>query len=191
MFRTVLKRHNIAAGDFPDLTDFRSKLEELDFSKFAALKPQLIEAAETTLATDIPRLMEALPRSTDPAIDVKLITPDFDGDEAAGEDLVSNPFGDDEAQIWCLEPYIAEYKPEFDSHERGGHVSGAAVKEILTASNIDVKTLRKIWDLADIDKDGKLDLHEFVIAKFLTARVQEGTELPVHLDPEMIPPEKR
>ena len=34
VFKSVLKRHNLAAGDFPDLEDFRSKLKEHEFSKF-------------------------------------------------------------------------------------------------------------------------------------------------------------
>ncbi|CAE7706975.1 EHD1 [Symbiodinium microadriaticum] len=190
VFRTVMKRHNLAPGDFPDIADFRSKLVELDFSKFAVLKQQLIDAADTTLATDIPRLMEALPRSIDPAIDVKLVTPDFDCEAHPGDEA-SNPFDEDGAAVWCMEPFVTEFKPEFDRHQQNGHVSGSVMKEILTASNIDVKTLRKIWDLADIDKDGQLDLQEFVIARFLTARVLEGTELPVDLDAEMIPFEKR
>lgn len=70
-------------------------------------------------------------------------------------------------------------------------MSGIVMKDILTASNMDVKTLRKIWDLSDIDKDDQLDLHEFVIAKFLTSRVQQGDELPSQLDPEMIPSQKK
>lgn len=184
-----MKRYNLAPGDFPDLNDYRSKLEEQDFSKFASLKPQLIEAADTTLATDIPRLMEALPRSTDPAIDVKLITPSFDNDVQVGGES-SNPFGEDDV-VWCMEPFINEYKVEFDQNQSGGFVSGMKVKDILTASNMDIKTLRKIWDLSDIDKDGQLDLQEFVIAKFLTSRVLEGDELPTQLDADMIPPNKR
>jgi EH domain-containing protein 1 len=184
-----MKRYNLAPGDFPDLNDYRSKLEEQDFSKFSSLKPQLVEAADTTLATDIPRLMEALPRSTDPAIDVKLITPAFDNEAETGGES-SNPFGEDEI-AWCMEPFVGEYKPEFDQHQSNGFVSGIKMKEILTASNMDVKTLRKVWDLSDIDKDGQLDLQEFVIAKFLTARVQEGDDLPAQLDPDMIPFSKR
>lgn len=110
-----MKRYNLSPGDFPDIEDFRSKLREQDFSKFAALKPQLVESAEATLSTDIPRLMEALPRSTDSEIDVKLITPAFENESITGE--ISNPFGEDEAAAaWCIEPFVSEYKPEFEQH---------------------------------------------------------------------------
>jgi len=62
VFKSVLKRYNLAAGDFPDLEDFRSKLKEHDFSKFQALRPKMIEEIETVMGSDFPRLMEALPR---------------------------------------------------------------------------------------------------------------------------------
>lgn len=62
VFKSVLKRYNLAAGDFPDLEDFRSKLKEHDFSKFQALRPKMIDEIETVMGSDFPRLMEALPR---------------------------------------------------------------------------------------------------------------------------------
>lgn len=190
VFRAVMKRYNLAPGDFPEIKDFKSKLEEQDFAKFAVLKPQLIETAESALSADIPRLMEALPRSVDPTTDVQLITPTFENDGKASGDL--NPFGDDSASNpWCMDDYVPEYKPLFDERSVNGHIAGGVAKEILTASGIDIPSLRKIWDLSDIDKDGQLDLEEFVIAMFLTSRVKAGDELPVSLDPDMIPLSKR
>jgi EH domain-containing protein 1 len=191
VFRSVLKRHNLAPGDFPEIKDFRSKLEEQDFSKFAVLKPQLIETADSALSIDIPRLMEALPRSVDPTTDVQLITPTFDADVKASGEL--NPFGSDdpEASGWCLDEFVPEYQPLFDQRNTNGFITGGVAKEILTSSGIDVPSLRKIWDLSDIDKDGQLDFEEFVIAMFLTSRVKAGDEIPGTLDPEMVPLSKR
>jgi len=34
---------------------------------------------------------------------------------------------------------------------------------LLIDSKLSVDTLGKIWDLADMDKDGKLDQHEFAV----------------------------
>lgn len=196
VFRTVQKRYNLPPGDFPEIKDFTSKLAEQDFSKFAQLRLPLIEAAELTLSTDIPRLMEALPRSVDPASDVQLITPDFPddtkGDGNAGDQADSNPFGaDDTDSSWCMDPYIPQYRDTFDQRQVNGFITGAAAKEILTASGLDKPSLRKIWELSDMDKDGQLSLEEYVIAMFLTSRVKEGEALPAALDPEMIPPSRR
>ena len=51
--------------------------------------------------------------------------------------------------------------------------------------------LRKIWELSDIDKDGHLDLEEFVIAMYLSEISKLGEELPSKLDPSMIPKGKK
>jgi EH domain-containing protein 4 len=183
-----MKRYNLAAGDFPDIKDFKAKLEEQDFSKFAALKPQMIETADSALSIDIPRLMEALPRSVDPT-DLQLITPTFDDAKVSGD---LNPFGDDAGpSVWCMEEYVPEYKPLFDERNTNGFITGAVAKEILTASGIDTPSLRKIWELSDLDKDGQLDFEEFVIAMYLTSRVKAGDDIPGSLDPEMIPLSKR
>jgi EH domain-containing protein 1 len=43
VFRTVLKQHHLAPGDFPDLEHFRSKLSDMNFSNFPKLKPQKLQ----------------------------------------------------------------------------------------------------------------------------------------------------
>jgi hypothetical protein len=65
VFRTVMKKFNLAPGDFPDIHDFQEKLQEMDFRKFHTLKQKLIDDIDSVLGNDIPRLMEALPRSLD------------------------------------------------------------------------------------------------------------------------------
>lgn len=52
-------------------------------------------------------------------------------------------------------------------------------------------SLRKIWSLADVDKDGYLDLEEFCIAMHLITTAQAGEELPDALEEDMVPPSKR
>jgi hypothetical protein len=39
------------------------------------------------------------------------------------------------------------------------------VKGVLMDSKLPVDTLGKIWDLADMDKDGMLDRHEFMVVR--------------------------
>ena len=57
-----MKKYNLAPGDFPDIQDFQSKLQEMDFTKFNRLKQKMIDDVEQVLGNDFPRLMEALPR---------------------------------------------------------------------------------------------------------------------------------
>lgn len=44
-----------------------------------------------------------------------------------------------------------------------GMIPGNKVKGVLMDSKLPLDTLGKIWELADQDKDGMLDRHEFVV----------------------------
>jgi len=108
-----------------------------------------------------------------------------------------NPWGDDDddngvaaSQTWALDEYIPTYSPQFHPIQKNGLVTGGAAKGILSASGLPNNVLRKIWELSDIDKDGALDLHEFVIAMFITDMVKQGSEVPLQLDADMYPPGK-
>ena len=45
-------------------------------------------------------------------------------------------------------------------------------------SDLEVADLRKIWDLADIDHDGKMDAGEFAVAMWLVNEKMAGKPLP-------------
>lgn len=107
------------------------------------------------------------------------------------EAKATNPWEEESAnESWALHSYVSKYTPSFNSVAVDGFVSGKAAKDVLMASGLAVGTLRKIWDLSDIDKDGKLDLHEFVVASYLAEMVAQGKEVPPALDPSQIPPGK-
>jgi hypothetical protein len=55
-------------------SEFQMKLAEQDFAKFHHLRPRMIEDAEAVLAQDIPRLMEALPRSLEPSLSATTVS---------------------------------------------------------------------------------------------------------------------
>lgn len=190
VFRSVMKKYNLAPGDFPDIADYKAKLAEQDFSKFNALKPKLIEDAESVLSVEFPRLMEALPRTLDnfapQPVDLG-VAPGDDGGNPFGDEDDGKPAGDS----WILAEYIPMYQAQFNSTASNGTVSGAAAKGVLGGSGLPMTSLRRIWDLADIDKDGQLDLHEFVIAMVLIDMVKKGHAVPERLDDEMIPVDKR
>ena len=71
------------------------------------------------------------------------------------DDDDANPWGDaDDAggDGWALAEYVPRYKAQFDATQRGGVVSGAGAKPLLTATGLPTAKLRKIWELADVDK---------------------------------------
>ncbi|XP_054278220.1 epidermal growth factor receptor substrate 15-like isoform X2 [Macrosteles quadrilineatus] len=66
---------------------------------------------------------------------------------------------------WAVKPHEREkYDQLFDSLQPlNGVIPGNKVKGLLLDSKLPMDTLGKIWDLADMDKDGSLDRHEFVV----------------------------
>jgi len=217
-FRSLVKKYNLAPGDFPDIAEYQGKLKEMEFSKFSVLKQKLIDDAENVLSQDIPRLMEALPRDmgdgmTSDNPDAPLSFPGGNTGSSSAEYAVTgtpaayaeaveanpwaeeevavtkSPFDDDEEEdTWALRPYVATYKDQFDRVQQGGFCSGAAAKQVLQASGLPVAALRQIWGLADADKDGQLSLNEFVVALYLADQVKDGQAVPAALDPSMVPP---
>lgn len=66
---------------------------------------------------------------------------------------------------WTIKPTErAKYDQLFDSLQpSNGYIPGNKVKGVLMDSKLPLDTLGKIWDLADMDKDGMLDRHEFIV----------------------------
>lgn len=94
---------------------------------------------------------------------------------------------------WAMKPSErAKYEQLFDSLQPlNGVIPGNRVKGLLIDSKLPVDTLGKIWDLADMDKDGSLDRHEFVVAMHLVYKALEKYAIPNCLPPELLPPGKR
>jgi EH domain-containing protein 1 len=58
VFRSIMKKHNLSAGDFPDINKFSEKLNETKFADFATLSEKKLEELDRVLNIDIPKLME-------------------------------------------------------------------------------------------------------------------------------------
>lgn len=65
---------------------------------------------------------------------------------------------------------------------------GNKVRGVLMESKLPMDTLGKIWDLADQDKDGNLDKHEFIVAMHLVYKTLEKRAVPDILPPELRKP---
>jgi hypothetical protein len=65
VFRTVMKKYNLAAGDFPEIQSFAAKLSEAKFTEFHTLSPKQIEELDQVLNVQIPELMAQLPSEKD------------------------------------------------------------------------------------------------------------------------------
>ena len=77
---------------------------------------------------------------------------------------------------------VSQFLSDFESLvPSNGKLSGNQVKAHFQKSGLPSSTLFKIWNLADIDNDGELDLYEFSLAKKLISLAVSGQELPKFL----------
>jgi hypothetical protein len=61
VFRSVMREHGLAAGDFPDLQKFTLYVADMDWNKFPKLDLRAIESMDKVLSTDVPALMAQFP----------------------------------------------------------------------------------------------------------------------------------
>uniref|UniRef100_A0A8C5SLW2 Intersectin 1 n=1 Tax=Laticauda laticaudata TaxID=8630 RepID=A0A8C5SLW2_LATLA len=71
------------------------------------------------------------------------------------------------------------------------HLLGPQARTILMQSSLPQAQLATIWNLSDIDQDGKLTAEEFILAMHLIDMAMSGQPLPPVLSPEYIPPSFR
>ncbi|XP_034145766.1 intersectin-1 isoform X6 [Esox lucius] len=83
-----------------------------------------------------------------------------------------------------------KYRQLFNSHDKmmSGHLTGPQARTILMQSSLPQTSLASIWNLSDIDQDGKLTAEEFILAMHLIDMAMSGLPLPPVLPPDFIPP---
>jgi len=81
---------------------------------------------------------------------------------------------------WVISPEEkAKTETIFNSLKpNNGKISGDQAKKYLMLSNLPTPTLGQIWQLSDIDNDGKMTLQEFTIAMHLVHAKCMGIEVP-------------
>ncbi|XP_051879993.1 intersectin-2b isoform X3 [Pristis pectinata] len=86
-----------------------------------------------------------------------------------------------------------KYRQVFNSLDKSmsGYLSGPQARNALVQSNLSHNQLATIWNLADVDQDGKLRAEEFILAMHLIDMAKSGQPLPITLPPELTPPSFR
>ena len=152
-FGSIMNKHNLAPGDFPDINTFSAKLKETKFSEFHSLKMDQIQLLEDCLNNHLPKLMEELPgeKDTPETLRAKFgegaseVVPlptrgaKF-GMSDANTNAASNPFGaseNDEDNYWALEESAERLKESFEAlHPQGGFLSPQTAKEVLVKTGL-------------------------------------------------------
>ncbi|GHJ86190.1 hypothetical protein NliqN6_2592 [Naganishia liquefaciens] len=111
------------------------------------------------------------------------------------QSLLSNPSVATPKVPWTLS---RQEKKDYDQifrawtgGEGGGFIEGDMAQAVFGQSGLGREDLMKIWNLADINNRGKLNLPEFHVAMGLIYRALNGNEIPDTLPAELIPPSMR
>lgn len=189
-FREIAKKNNLnLRSDFPNPTRFREVLSQIDISKLPKLKPKYIEALSKILKTDVPKLVDHLTSTRaeeGEAVGVAETNPFSLVDSSTGADLNAN-------KGWVI-TNADKSRYDLKFHELTlvkGKASGTQIMAVMMKSGFMHEILKKIWDLADIDRDGKMDHDEFATCMYLIEMVKAGNKLPPTLPMRLIPPSKR
>lgn len=108
----------------------------------------------------------------------------------------NNPFGynaENQESYWALQDSAERLYEQFQSlGPEGGFLPPSVARDVLTKTGLQKEQLRQIWNLSDIDRDGFLDHHEYVVAMFLCdAVIQKGRPIPAVLPMSIVPPKKK
>jgi len=188
MFEEISKKNNLARGDFPNPDKFSTILKQFDIWKFPALSKKEMAIIDDILTNGIPKLLTGIQ-----------FTEETKADE---QGLGVNPFAIDEGPNvqaargdWVVSSTLkGKYDEDFYSLQlTNGYAPGSQLKGVMVknAGGLSNDTLARIWDLSDIDKDGKMDDVEFALMMYLISYIKDGNKLPNVLPIRFVPPSKR
>jgi len=72
-----------------------------------------------------------------------------------------------------------------------GRLSPNNARDALMTTGVSTDILRDIWELADRNRDGTIDVEEFAVAMYLCQQVKDGKPLVRELPFSMIPPSQK
>merc|ERR1712129_258907 len=185
IFKSVSTKNNVPMGDFPNPHKFASIMKNFEMWKIPSLKPMEVQAIDEVLGRGVPKLLEQVEHRVEQK---KQSNPFFGGDD-------NNPF--DEMQLgksqWVVsQTKKQEYDQRFYSLSlSNGKASGGQIKQVMMQSQLGNEVLGKVWQLADVDKDGFMSDQEFALCLFLIDFAKGGNQIPETLPDHFVPPRFR
>jgi len=193
IYQEIAMQRGLPLGDFPDPKMMQMHLAPMDFTTFKPLDVEKLEALESLLSVDLPRLLQQIPEEQ--AAQGVVAAPVLQVGGLASPFAVMKIGGASEASVfqagWLVPPDLQAYANEFEAlgPNSAGKVSGQQARDKLVESKLPSNVLHRIWALSDVDQDGSLTLAEYALARHLVEMKLNGQDLPASLPPEMLPEE--
>lgn len=188
LYQDIADANGLSVGDFPDPRMMQEKLKSMDFTAFARINKKNMEALETMLKIDTPKLLQLI---SNEAAQIDLADMAQVGSDASPFAVIKNGAKMTSAyeSHWLMAPNVEEYKTDFLKlgPNKNGKIGGRAAKTSMVESKLPSKVLHQIWTLADVDKDGALTLYEYALAMQFIKMKQDGQDLPPSLPLQMHP----
>ncbi|KAL2024356.1 hypothetical protein VTK56DRAFT_8838 [Thermocarpiscus australiensis] len=192
------------------LTEFVIAMHLLTSMKTGALRalPNILPAALYEAATRRAPVGPGVPRQQSPTTatpPVPAIPRQLTGQGPLPQMRTGSPLGPPPPPItahttgdWLVTPADkAKFDLLFDELDKAkrGFISGEEAVPFFSQSNLSEDVLAQIWDLADINSEGRLTRDEFAVAMYLIRQQRskrDGTNpLPATLPPNLVPPSMR
>ncbi|KAF9225784.1 EF-hand [Gyrodon lividus] len=110
------------------------------------------------------------------------------------ETLPSPDVAPQETGQWDITPVGKARADRFfdilDSQKRG-YIEGNVAVPFMLQSRLPKEALAQVWDLADVNNEGRLTRDEFAIAMYLIQAKISGEEIPMTLPSSLVPPSMR
>ncbi|CAK9105878.1 unnamed protein product [Durusdinium trenchii] len=180
IYKEISVQKGIPLGDFPDPRMMQQILTPMDFSSFKPVDPAKLEALETLLTVDLPKLVQMIPEEVQDDSVVQAGALGVVTDQSF-KGLTSTP-----------PPAVASFQADFEAiGPKDGKITAQQARQKMVESHLPSNVLHRIWTLADVDKDGFLTLPEYALAMHLVQMKLDGEDLPATLPEEMLPEELR
>jgi len=181
--------YHLAKTDLPDVQALKIQLERHDFSKFPVIKKDTLNILENVLSEEITRVIQLLPQEAQ----ANVVSRQVQGGVFNKPLLpvgVGIMAGEGE-KGWIVARERSSFDQVFQTLEQNnGKITAAIAKKELVKSKLPGQVLAKIWRLADVDRDGCLDIDEFALANYLIRLKLDGVEIPSELPAHLNPPPK-
>jgi len=172
-YAEISRVSKIPVGDFPPVSYYEKVFPMKDFTKFNSTNEKITAQMEEILMRDLPNFMS-------------MITPEKISDPVDEE---NNPFGDNNDSWAIPKDFQEKMRASFNSLSPSGEaLNGNQLRNVMLETHAAGEHLKKIWNLSDVTKDGKLDQDEFILAMWLATESAAGKAPPNNLPDELIPP---